>query len=265
MIRRSRLPLGCVALGGALLLAGAAVAKPSALSLMRRSEKWHEIPAERVVGAMILQKKGGAQKVRKLMMTTVQNDKTGDRSLIRFLAPANIKGTAMLSVEDKKAGRDDQWLYLPAFRRTRRIGAAELGDRFVGSDFFYEDMKARDVDDYRYRHLREQTVDGARCYVIECVPKKPKVKKESPYGKSHIWLDKSTLMPVRLRHFDRRMRPLKEIRFTQRKRIVKKAWRADRATVIDVQRKHRTVLLLKKRTTKLRLPPGFFSSHRLGK
>ncbi|MBW2737197.1 MAG: outer membrane lipoprotein-sorting protein [Deltaproteobacteria bacterium] len=103
-----------------LLLCMPVVAAPSALSLMRRSDKLHRLPLERVEALMVLQKRGGKPYTRRLVMTTAQDAKKGDKSVIRFAAPANIKNTAMLSVEDQKKDTDEQWLYLPAFRRTRR-------------------------------------------------------------------------------------------------------------------------------------------------
>lgn len=247
-------------------LASPALAAPNALSLMKRSEKLHRLPLERTEAVMVLQKQGGKPYRRRLVMTVAQDKKEGDKSIIRFTAPANIKNTAMLSVEDQKADSDEQWLYLPAFRRTRRIGSADLGDRFVGSDFFYEDLKARDVEDYAYKLLRSETCGGKQCWVLESVPKAPKVKKESPYSKSIIWLQKKNLVALRLRHFDRRGRPLKELRAAKLVKVGRTAWRANELTVMDVQRKHRTVLIVKGRETAgLKISPDFFSRHRLAR
>ena len=131
-----------IALGWAAGAAAPALASPSALSLMRRSDRRHEVAAERVEITMRLQEKGRAARTRRLSMLTAQRDATGDRLLLRFEAPASIAGTALLSVEDPRGGGGEQWLYLPAFRKTRRIGTAELGDRFMGTDLYYEDMQS---------------------------------------------------------------------------------------------------------------------------
>lgn len=249
-----------------LALSLPASAAPSALSLMKRSDKLHRLPVERTEAVMVLQKKGGKPYSRRLVMTVAQDAKKGDKSVIRFIAPANIKNTAMLSVEDQQKDTDQQWLYLPAFKRTRRIGSADLGDRFVGSDFFFEDLKARDIEDYSYKLLRSEACGAKQCWVIESTPKTPKVKKESPYSKSTIWLQKKTFIAVRLRHFDRNGRPLKELRAAKLVKVGSTAWRADELTVMDVQRRHRTMLIVKNRKTgAVKIPADFFSRHRLAR
>jgi hypothetical protein len=245
------------------LLEAPVEASPSALSLMQKSEDRHRLGLEQIEAVMVLQKQGASPYSRRLRMTISQNKKKGDRSLIRFSAPANIKDTAMLSLEDEAKDSDEQWLYLPAFRRTRRIGVADLGDRFVGSDFFFEDLKARDVNDYSYRHLRSETWAGKPCWVIESVPKSAKVRRESPYKKSIVWLTKDRLFVIKLRHFDRRGKPLKELRAAKLVKVGRTAWRANRIEVIDVRRRHRTVLLIKQRKTAIKLLASFFSRHSL--
>ena len=139
-----------------LTASSAAWAAPSALELSRRSDQQHRLSSERTEVTMWLQGKGEKPDQRQLSILTVQDDKNGDRTLIRFHAPAAIKDTALLSIEDPRSGDEEQWLYLPAFARTRRVGASELGDRFVGTDLFYEDMKRRRVDDFSYTMLRSE-------------------------------------------------------------------------------------------------------------
>jgi len=101
--------------------------------------------------------------------------------------------------------------------------------------------------------------------VIEAKPKTAKVKKESPYGKSTIWLQKKTLMAVRLRHFDRHLRPLKEMRATKLVKVGATAWRSDELMVMDIQRAHRTTLIVKKRHAGVKISADFFSRHRLAR
>lgn len=247
-----------------VLLGGRASAAEDPKELMHRSDRRHRIPLEHMVATMTLQPKSGEQEHREYDSYAAQDGKAGDKSLIRFRAPADVKDTTLLAVEDPAKKEDDQWLYLPAFRKTRRVGNAELGDRFVGSDIFYEDMKRRYVDDYSYAMLREETIDGSPCWVIESKPAVEKVKKESPYAAAHIWLRKDILMAVKVRYFDRRMRPLKEMTLSQLKAVHGDAWRADRMEIVDVVRKHRTVIVVKQRQINPTLPSDVFSRHKLG-
>ncbi len=246
-----------------LLAPAALAAKPDALALMKKSDARHRLRFEKVEAKMLLQKQGGEQQVRQLTTHTALDDDKGDRMRVRFSAPANVKGTALLSIEDPGRGEHDQWLYLPAFRKTRRVGRTELGDRFVGSDLFYEDLQPREIEDYRYRILKSEKLDGQDCWLIESLPGTPKVKKESPYGKAHLWLRKDNLFIVRTRFFDTRMRPLKEMRNEDLKKVGAQAWRADKTTIVDSQRKHRTVLLIETRATDLEIPESLFSKHAL--
>lgn len=239
-------------------------ADPDPLALMQKSDKQHRIPSERNVASMVLQEKGGEQQTRTLETFALQDDTNGDRMKIRFLTPADIKDTTLLSTEDPKSKNTEQWLYLPAFRKTRRVGQAELGDRFVGSDIYFEDLQRRHVEEYAYKILRSEKLGEFDCWVIESTPSAPKVVKESPYGKSHLWMRKDNLLVIRVRHFDRKMKPLKEIELEDVRKVRGDAWRPDKTTIVDVKRKHRTVLVVTERQVDVAFPADTFSQHRLG-
>jgi hypothetical protein len=246
-----------------VLVAPFAHAGQDGLALMQKSDARHHLDSERTNGSMVLQKEGGEARTRALRIFTAGEDSQGNRMMIRFDSPADIKNTAFLSIEDPRTKDTEQWLYLPAFRKTRRVGKAELGDRFVNSDFYFEDLQAREVEDYAYVILRSEAFGGQDCWVIESVPEATKVKKESPYGKSHLWLRKDNLFVTRIRHFDRRMRPLKELTLEQLKNVSGDVWRADKITVVDIKRKHRTVMLVAERLVGKKAPRGTFSQHNL--
>ncbi len=235
------------------------------LQLMLQSESRHRIKVIAEKAQMILQKKSGKKRVFYLDSVLVQDERKGDKSWTRFSAPANIAGTSMLMIENKTGGNDDQWLYLPGFGKTRRIGTAELGDRFVGSDFFYEDMRRVRIKDYGYTLLRSEKMGGKDCWVLEALPKTPKLKKESPYSKRHLWMQKDTQFVVKQRLFDRRQRPLKEMVFKDLVRVKGSAIRANKIVVRDIQRKHQTILLTQKRSADLRISESFFSKHKISK
>lgn len=229
------------------LAATVAVAADDPAELMRRSEKAHTLPFEHTRARMVLQEKDGEPKER-VLENWVDDRPSGYRFRVRFTAPADVAGTGVLSLE-KKGDDDEQWLYLPAFKKTRRLGSAELGDRFVGTDFFYEDMKNRNVDDYTYTMLPAETLEGQECWVIEGKPSAPKIVKESPYGKTVAWMRKDNLAIVRVRYFDKKDQPLKQLDATKLKQITKSAWRPEETTMVDVRRKHRTTMTLLLRET----------------
>jgi hypothetical protein len=246
----------------ALVLMGAA---PAPLDLMKKSDAQHRVKGERTKVTLSLQEKGGPERVRSLIMATQQDPalKEGDKQWIRFEAPGDVKGTQLLTLESS-GGDVEQWLYLPAFKKTRRIGSAELGDRFANTDFSYEDLKRRRVEDYAYTlAAAPESVDGAECWVIDAAPSSEKAKKESPYGKSQLWLRKDNLFVVKMRHFDKTGRPLKELKAEGLVKVQGNAWRADKLTMIDVQRNHRTVVIVNAREVLAALPPTTFDPHTL--
>jgi len=116
------------------------------------------------------------------------------KTVIFYLSPKNVKDTAFLTYDYPEANRDDdQWLYLPALRKVRRISASDRGDYFLGTDFSYEDIKKESkigIEDYNRKTLGEEEIDGHACYVVESIPVDEKTAKELGYGKIKSWIDK---------------------------------------------------------------------------
>jgi Outer membrane lipoprotein-sorting protein len=235
-----------------------------AQELVRKADKRHKLQVERRKGKMLLQSEQGDQRTLVFDELRLRDEAAGDKLKLKFVGPADIRGTALLNVKAKGSGSDEQWLYLPSFRKTRRVGGAELGERFVSSDLFFEDLKQRDVDDFKYKLLRSESLKGVDCHVIEGVPASDAVAKESPYGKTQLWLRKDNLTVQRLRVFDHELKPMKEFEFANFKNVKGEAWSADLLTVVDVRRKHRTVISIDERTTPPSAPPDAFSQHNLG-
>lgn len=244
-----------------LLAALVARAEDSPRDIMDKSDRLHRVAFEHTRSKMVLQEKDGPPRERTLESWTVADDKGGDKTRVKFHSPADVQGTGLLSLENTQGGEDEQWLYLPAFKKTRRVGQSELGDRFVGTDIFYEDMKRRHVDDYAYKALPSEVVDGQDCWLIEATPSAPKVVKESPYGKSLTWVRKDNFFVVRARLFDKKLEPLKQLDATRLKQIAKTAWRADLVTIVDVKRKHRTVVTILEREVKPTADDVFTKRH----
>ncbi len=248
-----------------LLAAAAGAASPDPRELMRKSDAQHRLAKEKTRATMTLQESGGPLRTRTVESLTVQDEAKGDRLRVVFLAPADVNGTTLLSSQGKNGQGDEQWLYLPAFKKTRRVGESELGDRFVGTDFFFEDMKPRQIDDYDYQLLGSEKIDGADCFVIESVPSAPKVKQESPYGKTQLWLRQDNLVVVKARFFDRQLKPLKELESLKLRQVQGNAWRADETRVTDLKRKHRTVVMVEQRDTQVAVTAETFNPQMLGR
>lgn len=137
------------------------------------------------------------------------------RSVLFFLSPANIRDTGFLTFDYPDPDKDDdQWLYLPAARKVRRISASDRGDYFLGTDFTYEDIKKEskyEAGDYNFVTVGQEDVDGVSCYVIEGTPKNESIAEELGYGKVRSWIDPKVWMPRKAEFWDVRGNPLKTV------------------------------------------------------
>jgi len=162
------------------------------------------------------------------------------RVVLRFTAPAEVKGVALLVVNHPDRA-SDQWMWTPAIERDRRIALQDRSTRFFGTDFSFEDLEERDVDQYDYALLGDETVDGAACWKIESVPKQ---RKSSQYTKSIVWVRKDNYAFARIESF---------IKDTAVRRLdysdlqnVQGIWTARRLEMTDLRRGSRTRLTLDK-------------------
>jgi hypothetical protein len=123
------------------------------------------------------------------------------RTVIVFQSPSTVRGTRFLTM-DKAAGKSDQWIFLPALGKVRRIASSESGGSFMGTDFSYDDMSLmdRDVDEDTHSVLREENLDGAACYVIQSLPKDG----DYQYAKTLSWVDKSNYRTYKTELYNRR-------------------------------------------------------------
>ena len=168
------------------------------------------------------------------------------RTVIFYLKPKNIKKTAFLTYDYPQADRDDdQWLYLPAMRKVRRISASDRGDYFLGTDFTYEDIKKESkvsIEDYSWATVGEEEIDGHHSYIVEAVPVNDRVAKELGYSKVRSWVDSKIWMIRQSKRWDVRGNELKTI-YTRDIRQVQNIWTAHSIEVSNHKTKHSTRFL----------------------
>lgn len=166
------------------------------------------------------------------------------RSVIFYLQPKNVQDTAFLTYDYPQAAvDDDQWLYLPAMRKVRRISASDRGDYFLGTDFTYEDIKLEtkvSMADYTRKTIGEDEVDGYHCYVVEALPVDEETAKELGYGRVEQCVDSTIWMVRRSRFWDARGKLLKTI-YTNDIRQVQGIWTQHRIEVKNHKTAHRTL------------------------
>lgn len=190
---------------------------------------------------MILRNKHGAQTTRQMRSRTLEVSDDGDKSLIIFNDPADVKGTAFLSFSHK-SGDDDQWLYLPALKRVKRISSSNKSGPFMGSEFAYEDISSQEVDKYTYLYLRDEAFDGRNHFVIERRP----VDKRSGYTRQIAWIDQEQYRVWKVEYYDRKDALLKTLAFDQYNQYLDKHWRASQMEMVNHQTGKSTTLSISK-------------------
>lgn len=150
---------------------------------------------------MILRNAAGQESSRELEITTLEvaDESVGDKSLVLFNSPRDIEGTALLS-HAMILDPDDQWLFLPALKRVKRIASANKSGPFVGSEFAFEDFTALELNKYTYKYLREETVDGQTMDVVERYPR----YENSGYTRQVSWIDQTIFQIHKVEFYDRR-------------------------------------------------------------
>lgn len=150
---------------------------------------------------MILIDKNGDTRTRKLRSFMKDFGKDTYR-LLFFLEPADVRNTGFLTYDyDDPDKDDDQWLYLPALRKTKRIATSDKSGSFMGSDFTYSDMSSRDIEDYDFKLLKEDEVRGHKVWLIQSTPRTKEVVDETGYEKSVVFIRQDNYVVVRAVHW----------------------------------------------------------------
>ena len=184
----------------------------------RRDSGYHDYRAEMT---MLLRNKQGEESLRHMRTEALEVEGDGDKSMIVFDRPPDVKGTALLTYSHKQ-GNDDQWLYLPALARVKRISSSNKSGPFMGSEFAYEDLSSQEVEKYTYRFLREEQLDGTMMFVSERYP----VDSDSGYTRQVLWIDQAEYRPFKIEFYDRKASLLKTLVFRNYKQYLGRFWRA---------------------------------------
>ena len=186
---------------------------------------------------MTLRNRHGQESTRILRTRNLEVENDGDKSLVIFDKPRDVNGTAFLSFTHR-SGPDDQWLYLPALKRVKRIASNNKSGPFMGSEFAYEDISSQEVEKYTYSYLREEALDGQDTYVIERYP----VDKKSGYTSQVVWIDKAHYRTLKVEYYDRKNELLKTLNYNGYQQYIDKHWRADEMGMVNHQTGKSTVL-----------------------
>lgn len=189
---------------------------------------------------MILTNRHGESSSRQLRLLTLEvpEKELGDKSLTIFDQPRDIEGTAFLSFT-KILESDDQWLYLPALKRVKRISSANKSGPFVGSEFAYEDLLSFEVAKYDYRWLRDEPCGDLTCFVVERFP----LYENSGYTRQVTWVDQQEYRIMKIEFYDRKNALLKTLVQGEYNQYLGQYWRAHRLFMENHQTGKATELL----------------------
>ena len=205
-----------------------------------------------------------------LMTMTLINDR--DESLVRemrswklgtestallFIAPEDVAGTAFLTIETD--GDDNMWLYLPSLELTKRIDADSKSQSFMGSDFTYDDMGERDINDYDYTFIREDVYEEQHVVVVEGVAINPE---DAGYSKVISWILDDIWMPVKIEYYDVRG-DLEKIQTNTRIEEIDGYWAITKMEMENVQTNHKTIMEMTQVELNTGIPAEVFTSEAL--
>ena len=224
--------LSCLALPGSLALSLPAYSETPeekglkiALEARERGKGFGNFTARQT---MVLRNKQGQESRRQVRIKVLEAPGDGDKSLFVFDQPRDVKGTAFL-VHAHKDKADDQWLFLPALKRVKRISSSNRSGSFMGSEFAYEDMGAQEVERFAYKYLRDEPCEEATCTVVERFP----LDKRSGYRRQVVWQDKDELRVRKIHFFDRKNAHLKTLTLTRFEKHLDRYWQAGVMTMVN--------------------------------
>ncbi len=226
-----------------LVLAGLLVASPAsaqdARQIVAEAQRRTQVKSERYEGLLRVIKANGRVSEKGWVFARLGSH-GNSRSVLRFTAPAEVKGVALLVVNHPDRA-SDQWMWTPAVARDRRIARQDRSARFFDTDFSFEDLEERDLDQYDYRLLGDDVVDGAACWKIEA---RPKQGKSSQYTLSRVWIRRDNYAFAQIEN-ETGGRLARRLKYQELKNV-QGVWTALRLEMADLRRNSRTILRLDK-------------------
>ncbi len=186
--------------------------------------------------AMTLINRQGEQRLRNLVQYTKDYGDV-EKKIMFFMSPADVRGTSFMNWSYSDGRDDDQWIYLPALRRIKRISSDGKGDYFMGSDFTYDDLGDRHPDEDEHTLMGEETINGHACYVVESTPKDP----DYMYSKTITWVMKDSFLGIKREFYDDRGRLLKTLNINEFDKI-SGYWTILKTEMYNIQKDHRTLM-----------------------
>jgi uncharacterized protein len=232
--------------------------EPSGLEIMETQRRLHLLKDEEELRLMIMVDDSGQERRRKLAgyMITPGNDQY--KLLLRFRSPRDVRNTSLL-VWENETGDADQWFYLPAFRRVKRIPTSGKKNRFMGTDFAYEDLRREAIKLNDYVLVGSETLDGQESFVVEAKPATATAADNSGYSKRKFWIHKEFFTTLRQEYYDKAGRLWKVLTNREFVNVSGTVWAPNEIEMHDVQGGTKTIVIIENRKANQGLNPRFFT------
>ncbi len=203
---------------------------------------------------MTITDKRGDQRVRSVI-NRMKDAPSGGKTVVTFVKPDDVKGTKFLVVEHNK-GDDDQFLYMPALKKVRRISSKQKSGKFMGTDFSYSDLQSHDPNKGSHTRLDDETIDGNACYKIQTEPKDPD---DYEYSKIIYWVRQDNDIPVKGEFYDKSGELLKVLNVTKVEKDADGTWVVRDTLMKNVQKNTSTRMEILQYSTKTKIADEFFT------
>lgn len=210
---------------------------------------------------MVLRSASNKESIRKMNISTLEVADDGDKGLTVFEQPADVRGTRFLS-HSHTVGSDDQWLYLPALKRVKRIASRNKSGPFMGSEFAYEDMSSFELEKYTFNYLGDEACgDNLTCFVVEQFP----TDKNSGYTRQIVWVDQVEYRVIKSEFYDRKNSLLKTLTNADYEQYLGQYWRPSSLKMVNHQSGKSTDLVVESLEFKVELTDKDFDKNRLAR
>jgi outer membrane lipoprotein-sorting protein len=183
-----------------VILSGSHVFSQSASEIADKASKAIDFPSMEMSSTLKIYDAKENKRVRQLVTATKKFNGVS-KTIMKFTAPADVKGTTML-IFDNETEDDDMWIYMPALRKTRRIVSSEKSKSFMGSEFANSDMGRPNMDDFNYKILKEEMINGKACWVIEATCKDEDIEDSNGFIRQVSWIEKGTYLCHKVEYYD---------------------------------------------------------------
>lgn len=222
----------------ALLYCGLIEAQ-TGLEVMQRNKDCVSFSTLQSENELTITNKNGQKRTRKIKKIESLDSEDNKSMVVTFTYPADVEGTALLSVEKS----DDRWLYIPALKQSRRIPDSDLSSSFMGTDFSYEDLENEEITEFEYQNLGVENLNGQKCYHIIATPKTKTKQKESGYSKRELFVTTDHYAAVLVKYYDKKGNCFKELRSSDLRKVKNSdKWKFYKMEMVNLKKKSTTTI-----------------------